>query len=579
MKNRIIILIAIALSCASCSLDEKMVSSSLPEDYYQTEIQCRAGLNACYQNLRSFFTTKNYFQVCETQTDLMYSKKSSEYNAILHVSPASPQFGSSMWTYGYEGVMRANAVYAGIERSPIKDEDKAPLLAEAVVLRAMFYYLLTCNFGNVPYYTEEVTSENNMRISKLPRMSAHETRNSIIADLHNWIVEKKALDWKPTNSGDNKQQYRCGAALGLFLAGKMCLWNERWTDAVEYFGYLEDIYGNGAGMPEGALSRYPLSDIAFKNRNTPEVILEVSNIAVDFGLQLYGNLASYTTPIRSNSEYSEEEEDPEIIEEGDNDIYDGVGIPELGKYARTHVPIRPTRKFWKKLMPYDCTDKRRSAYEITATKPSNPGEIIKIEDGGGYLAWGWPGYDPEDDRKTTDPKFRLFSQVESRTYRPFLGNKFWCFGMQYAMDNNSYKVFRFAGAILGLAEAWCRKGDMDKACAYLNAVKTRAGISLVNASNFSTPEDLMEEIQNEYGRELFGEFQRKHDLVRWGIWYESVMEYNVRSSYNNNLDGGENNTQMAKYIKPCHEYYPIPDQQITYSSGALDNNEYNKYGL
>ena len=127
MKNRIIILIAMALLSASCSLDEKMVSSSLPKDYYQTEIQCRAGLNACYQNLRSFFTTKNYFQVCETQTDLMYSKKSSEYNAILHVSPASPQFGSSMWTYGYEGVMRANAVYAGIERSPIKDEDKAPI--------------------------------------------------------------------------------------------------------------------------------------------------------------------------------------------------------------------------------------------------------------------------------------------------------------------------------------------------------------------------------------------------------------------------------------------------------------------
>ena len=147
------------------------------------------------------------------------------------------------------------------------------------------------------------------------------------------------------------------------------------------------------------------------------------------------------------------------------------------------------------------------------------------------------------------------------------------------MENIEKEVFRFAGVILGLAEAWCQKDDLDKACAYLNAVKSRAGIALVTPADFSTKRDLMEEIQNEYGRELLGEFQRKHDLVRWGIWYDSVMEYNVRPSYNDNLDGGENNTRLGSNIKPCHEYYPIPDEQITYSGGALDNKEYNKYGL
>ncbi|MBQ4265168.1 MAG: hypothetical protein IJB85_06625, partial [Clostridia bacterium] len=135
--------------------------------------------------------------------------------------------------------------------------------------------------------------EQDVIISKLPRMSAYDIRDSLINDLNTWIVEKKALDWKPTNSDENRQQYRCGAALGLYLAGKFCLWNERWTEAVEYFGYLEEIYGNGAGMPEGALAKYPLSDIPFSRRNTPEVILEVSNISVEYGLQLYGNLASY----------------------------------------------------------------------------------------------------------------------------------------------------------------------------------------------------------------------------------------------------------------------------------------------
>lgn len=570
--TRLPVILAAILVISACSLDEKMISTSSPENYYRNQAQCIAALNACYQPIRSYYTNKNYFQICELQTDLMYSNRADQYNAILQVSPSAPQFGSNMWQYGYQGVMRANAAYAGITRSPLSEAQKQPLLAEAVVLRAMLYYLLTSNFGDVPYYTEEVTEENNMAISKLPRMSAHEIRNALIDELKEWIIDKRALPWVRTNDEDNERPYRCGAALGLYLAGKMCLWEERWTDAIEFFGYLEEIYGD--------LSQYPLSDIPFNKRHTPEVILEVSNISVDYGLQLYGAIASYTTPIRADSNISEDDDDPEVIAEADNDLYDGVGIPELGKYARTHVPIRPTRKVWKKLMTWNSPDRRRSAYVVTATRAgTGPGAIVPVEDGGGYLAWGWPGYDPEDDRSTTEPKFRLFNQVTTPTYRPFLGNKFWCFGMQSEMDYNSYKVFRYAGVILSLAEAWYRKSDFDKSCYYLNMVKSRAGIALVTPADFSSPEDLLSEIQDEYGRELLGEFQRKHDLVRWGIWYDYVMEYNVHPSYNNNVDGGENNTRLGANIKPCHEYYPIPAEQITYSGGALDNNEYNRYGL
>lgn len=580
MKRTVNILsLAVAVLAVSCSLDEKMRSQTTPEDYYQTESQCMAGLNACYQPLRNIYNSKDYFQVTEVQTDIMFSKRKDQYNAICQISPSQPQFGAYMWQYGYLGVMRSNAVYAGIERSPLSPSEKAPLLAEAVVLRSMFYYILTSNFGDVPFYTEEVTSENNMRISGMGRMPAAQTRDSLITDLRYWLVEKKALDWAPVNSPANSRQYRCGTALGLYLAGKMCLWNGRWSDAIEYFGYLEDIYGNGAGNPDSALAGYPLSDVAFNRRNTPEVILEISNIAVEYGIQLYGSLASFTTPIRADvSNEGMDDEDAEFETESENDVYDGICIPELGRYARTHVPIRPARRMWKRLMPQDSGDLRCKQYATTVSKAGVPGEVEKL-DGCGYMAWGWPGYAPDEDRTASEPKFRLFAQVKTPAYRPYLGNKFWCFGMQSTMDHNSYKAFRFAGAVLGLAEAWFRKGDYDMACRYLNAVKERAGIDLVNPSMYPDPDDLLKEIQDEYARELFGEFQRKHDLVRWGIWYDMVMEHNVSPARNNNMDGGEDNTIMGAYIKPCHEYYPIPDEQITYSRGALDNKEYNRYGL
>ena len=114
------------------------------------------------------------------------------------------------------------------------------------------------------------------------------------------------------------------------------------------------------------------------------------------------------------------------------------------------------------------------------------------------------------------------------------------------------------------------------ACAYLNEVRRRAGLDPISSS--LDADQLLAEIQDENARELFGEFQRKHDLVRWGLWYEYVVNYNAAAK-SDETPYGENNTRLRDNIRPCHEYYPIPDEQITYSNGALDNDEYNKYGL
>ena len=157
-----------------------------------------------------------------------------------------------------------------------------------------------------------------------------------------------------------------------------------------------------------------------------------------------------------------------------------------------------------------------------------------------------------------------FTSGDAIVTRPFMGPKFWCPDLQAAYDSNNYKVFRYADAVLMAAECYCALLDKDKAMEYLNKVKRRAGIA--EYTRFRTYPLLLNEIQNERSRELLGEFQRKFDMVRWGIWYERTA---ALSDY----------AKVKTSIQPCHEYYPIPDTEVIYSGGALDNNEYKKYGF
>ena len=86
------------------------------------------------------------------------------------------------------------------------------------------------------------------------------------------------------------------------------------------------------------------------------------------------------------------------------------------------------------------------------------------------------------------------------------------------------------------------------------------------SANTCTHSQCSNEIQNERGRELLGEFQRKFDMVRWGIWYDQTYAYT-------------NNATLKGKMRPCHRYYPIPDAQCALSGYVLTNDEYLADGL
>jgi len=306
----------------------------------------------------------------------------------------------------------------------------------------------------------------------------------------------------PQTRTSDNDGQRVGAAMAWILIAKMASWNKDWDSVIEACTALEGIYGD--------IASYDIAENSlFRNKNTPESIFEVQHSYTEGGLAYTSNVACICTPTRKGG-----------------CIYDGIEIPELGTQATTWSSARPNVYFCQGLQPRRSADLR---------KDNN-------------YAWEYNG--------------ETFASLANAT-RPWMGPKFWCPGMRTSQDSNNYKVFRYADAILLMSEALCEKGEYDKSVEYLNLTRRRAGLS---DYVFRTYERLQEEIRNESAREKFGEFQRKFDLVRWGIWYTAVTE---------NSDYGT----LVNNALPCHRYYPIPDTQVVYSDHNLDNDEYAEYGL
>jgi hypothetical protein len=489
------IAVTVATAFSSCSLNEEVESFSEPSTFYQTKAECVSALNACYIPLKTIYTYKMMLAT-EATTDIAWAASGTQ-DAQLDISPAQPRHGEAVWTYSYRGVMYCNSAIAGIERSPLSEEDKAPLIGEGKIMRAFYYYLLTSFFGNVPFYTVDVaTQEIQAEVAHLPRMSAVATRDSLIQDLQECVP---VMDQIRTSEVDGN---RAGAAMGWMLIAKMAMWNKEWDTALEAINHLEEIYGD--------LNQYPISDIMFRNKNTPESIFEIQHTYTAGGVNYSSNVAAICMPYPKTTGKA---------------VYCGVEIPELGSEATAWSPMRPSPFFYGTLM-----------YEGTADKRDSINIVHSGYNGQKFTSSGYVSFGP----------------------------KFWCLNMLNTYDSNNYKVFRYADALLMKAECYCQKEtDEEISVEYLNKVKRRAGLSDYRFRNWTK---LFQEIMDERARELFGEFQRKFDLVRWGVWYERTYAYSGYSTLQLNM-------------RPCHEYYPIPDKEVVYSGYALDNDAYTADGL
>ena len=164
-------------------------------------------------------------------------------------------------------------------------------------------------------------------------------------------------------------------------------------------------------------------------------------------------------------------------------------------------------------------------------------------------------------------KGEIFESLRKSSYF-YGGPKFWCYGMTGNYDSNNYRILRYGDAVLMKAECLFRLSRQSESVEYINKVRARAYtnpntgiVAPAYEYKYTTDDELFKMIRDERARELGGEFQRKFDLVRWGIWFDETKKYNLSDKLIDNM-------------RECHRFYPIPETECALS-GILKNEEYN----
>lgn len=489
------------LSCENM-LREEPKSFVEPQFYFSNTAECTAAVNYIYSITYGFYSIK-LFYVSDLTSDLAYFDGNSDPAVYFAMSPSSPGTSAPViWTNCYKGIVHSNNILEQLKKAPIDSVSKVELMGETSFFRAFYYYILTSTFGDVPFFYKTVfTFDDQNNIATIPRMNAVATRDSCIKDLSKYI---SSLHVKLPN--ENYQRVTRQAA--YMLLAKLAMFNKNYSDAIIYLQNVRSIYG------ELIDTSFPLTDTYLAKDNTPESIFEIQYNYDPTGIQKNSGISMYMTP---------------SVTAG-TDKFDNVSIPYIGTTASISGSAFPTNYFI-------------NLYESIKTDLS---PTLNGKDPRRYIILGY------------DYNGTQFKRVISGG-KPWFGIKFWCPNMINTADGNNPRVFRYADAVLMLAECYNEVSRQSDALQLLQEVRKRAGY--IKFFSSSDKKAILKEIQDERARELMGDFQRKFDLVRWGIFYDQVKT-------NADIQLIKNN------IRPYHRYLPIPDTEVLRTDGVLTNDEY-----
>jgi len=604
MKNlKNIFTMALVTTCMSaCTgfLDIEPETTLTGKNFYKSPDDIRSALYSTYSSLRdNGLYSASIYLFGDVRSDVAFPNQTNYYaNTFRHeiekfTISANNSGNQNYWAHHYKGIIRANTVIEKGKELFGNDEAVQKCIAEAEVLRALFYFNLVRAYGGVPIIMD-IPQEYTDSRGHL-RASTEEVYIRILTDLTT-AIESNNL-YRSTNSGEKTPTGRVNKYAAEALLGKVLLSMpnditeaaypnvEAWKDisanpnitvfypettttqyeAAKY--YLEDVINNGG------YELYPNFSELFKptNKHSSESIWEVeykTGQAEGLGSPFYTlfSPASYAPRNKANS---------------NGYIPSPISNQGNGACAPTGYFMDMAKK-WDSMYPdYQYEVRKFDDVIYTDTRISD-GNIKLDTDGISYL----PVNENKDYTQNVAYPYDPYTGTSFRTsVKGFSADDQWMCGKY--MGSSEYKVndsddnwyiLRFADVLLLLAEAEAHISDGVLSQSVLNntinLVRERAGIVPYLASGDSnkewvldTPEKVYQAIYDERTLELAFEGHRWFDLVRSGKAVEVMNQHftNFYNAYTSNSSPNVNNYYMKSEKFEIDQYctlFPIPSQEI-----------------
>jgi len=510
-----ILLATIALAASSCSdnyLDLYPKDQISSKTFYITEDDFHQAINAAYNPLR--VVGPDYY-MAETRTDNTHYEFFSNNRGTAYLEreriadfmdTPDNSYTKQIFTNAYTCISRANAILDYLEiNTTVSDDARKYIKGQACFLRAFSYFKLVRYYGRLPLHLHLVTRVED---AFLPQSSVEEVYAQIIEDATTAMNNLEAPDMKklPQNGLATK-----GSA--IMLLADIYMTRKNYKEAESMLLLLEPL---GYGL----LTEY--EDVfSTANKNSKESIFEIQFLE---GLQggMQSNFIYIFLPRSTNTS---------IITYGVVTNNSGTGGWNT-----------PTKNL---INSYEPNDKRLDASIGIAEGTYNSSSYLAISAYKSIL-----NYQP--------PAGKVGVPFIKKYLNPHVNPN---------NTNDNWPVYRFADALLLLAEAQNELDRPDEALVHLKRIRDRAGLTTPTTS--PGKDALRDMIIHERRIELAFENHRWFDLLRTGKAIEVMTEY------------GKELKQQYSYLSPdsykIEEYrllYPLPRSEVERNELLEQNPKY-----
>lgn len=192
MRKKYIIPFILLLICFACSedfLEEKVYSDLAPSNFYKTEADALAAVNAVYNDLQIYGNEWwdagcAYMVLTDGATDIMYTHWWTAFENYTYQSTNESILDVWLWCYHFNN--NANIAIGRLPDISMDEELKARLIGEVKFLRALNYFNLVRFWGDVPLILNEIKGFDD--IEDFTRTPTSQVYDQIIQDLQDAIA-------------------------------------------------------------------------------------------------------------------------------------------------------------------------------------------------------------------------------------------------------------------------------------------------------------------------------------------------------------------------------------------------------